>query len=136
MKCEYCGRRVPGRLVIQGIKNCQGCGAKLPYGKQHGYVVYDEITEVDWDVLRRHQTAYQLRKNCQGCGARLPVSNTYNHKEVDDFLRRLQVAEHIRRYNLASEDWIRRNVLSEGELGTTYVAILEEIESRSRTDRV
>jgi len=30
MNCSYCGRRVPGRLVIQGIKKCQGCGAELP----------------------------------------------------------------------------------------------------------
>jgi len=91
MKCEYCGRRVPGRLVIQGIKNCQGCGAKLP--------------------------------------------EPYNQAEMDDFLRRLQVAEHFRRYNLASENWVRKNVLSSGDIGITYVAILEEIESRSRTDR-
>ena len=30
MKCEYCGRRVPGRLVIQGAEFCRGCGAPLP----------------------------------------------------------------------------------------------------------
>jgi hypothetical protein len=30
MNCSYCGRRVPGRLVLQGIKKCQGCGAWLP----------------------------------------------------------------------------------------------------------
>ena len=30
MKCEYCGRRVPGRLVLQGAEFCRGCGAPLP----------------------------------------------------------------------------------------------------------
>jgi ribosomal protein L37AE/L43A len=47
MNCSYCGRRVPGRLVIQGIKKCQGCGAKLPEPDWKNVVITDSGTDYD-----------------------------------------------------------------------------------------
>ena len=67
MKCEYCGRRVPGRLVIQGIKNCQGCGAKLP---EPTYLAEVFGADVDWNDVSLTFTytwqKYQPFQNGQG----------------------------------------------------------------------